>query len=385
MRGWTPTNAPASSSKRASMPMVLCRVLTRGLLPAIAALTAALVWQPVITFAQSSDAEELQELFEGYLDDEELSGGVLLVASHDERYVVAAGFADRRTGERVTPDTRFYIASTGKMMVASAILAAVDEGRIALDQTVEGFVSDIEYADQLLDAGPVTVEQLLNHSSGLSEYLTDTFLDASFIAPETRWTAAEALAYALDEPGMSAGRRFDYTNTNYVILGHILARLDGSLAESLQRWVFRRAGMMASTVGAPPDPGSLFARGYDYEGTDVSAIGWNSVLGDGPVITTIGDLESFARALFESQRIVSNSTRDDMVAPSALEASYGLGVGLEDDGIARWYGHEGSYDGFEAELRYYPDYALVLAYMVNGNQLSDASVLDEAAAWFFDE
>lgn len=348
-------------------------------------LIASLALTPVPALTQSSDKADLQALFADWLDEEEIAGGVLLISTPNQRLIVTAGVSNTQTQTPVAPDTRFYAASTGKMMVAAAILTAVDEGRIALDDPIDGFLATLEGADQLDRAGTVTIEQLLNHSSGLPEYLTDGFFDASFDAPTTRWSAADALAYAYDDQAVPPGRRFEYTNSNYVILGHILETLDGSLAQSLQRWVFRRADMMSTTVGAPPDPGPQFAHGYDVDGEDVSALGWNSILGDGPVVTTVGDLEAFARALFASQRIMSFASRDDMTTPSALEPHYGLGIGIDEDDFGIFYGHSGGYDGFEADLRYYPDHDLVLTYLVNGNQLSDSDLLDLAADWHFNQ
>ncbi|CAN0570963.1 unnamed protein product [Ectocarpus sp. 12 AP-2014] len=347
------------------------------------ALIASLALAPVAALAQSGDEADLQAMFADWLENEEIAGGVLLISSPEQRLIVTAGVSNTRTQTPVGPDTRFYAASTGKMMVAAAILTAVDEGRIALDDPIDGFLATIKDADQLDRAGTVTIEQLLNHSSGLPEYLTDDFFDASFAAPATRWSASEALAFAYDDVAIPPGRRFEYTNSNYVILGHILETLDGSLAQSLQRWVFRRADMMSTTVGAPPNPGDEFALGYDVDGEDVSALGWNSVLGDGPVITTVADLDAFARALFSSKRIISFGTRDDMVTPSRLDPYYGLGVGIDEDDFGTWYGHSGGYDGFEADLRYYPQHDVVLAYLVNGNQLSDNDFLDAAANWHF--
>ncbi|MEQ8658368.1 MAG: serine hydrolase domain-containing protein [Hyphomicrobiales bacterium] len=371
--------APRNTAKPQPAMNAWPDVVTRLVLIALLALT------PVPAFAKSGAEVELQALFADWLDEEEIAGGVLLISTPDQRLIVTAGVSNTQTQTPVAPDTRFYAASTGKTMVAAAILTAVDEGRIALNDPIDGFLASLDGTDQLDRAGTVTIEHLLNHSSGLPEYLTDDFFDASFAAPTTRWSAADALAYAYDEPAIPSGDRFEYTNSNYVILGHVLETLDGSLAQSLQRWVFRRADMMSTTVGAPPNPGDEFAHGYDVDGEDVSELGWNSVLGDGPVITTVADLEAFARALFTSQRIISFGTRDDMVTSSRLEPYYGLGVGIDEDELGIWYGHSGGYDGFEADLRYYPEQDLVLAYLVNGNQLSDSDFLDAAADWHFDQ
>lgn len=371
--------APRNTAKPQPAMNAWPDVVTRLVLIALLALT------PVPAFAKSGAEVELQALFADWLDEEEIAGGVLLISTPDQRLIVTAGVSNTQTQTPVAPDTRFYAASTGKMMVAAAILTAVDEGRIALNDPIDGFLASLDGTNQLDRAGTVMIEHLLNHSSGLPEYLTDDFFDASFAAPTTRWSAADALAYAYDEPAIPSGERFEYTNSNYVILGHVLETLDGSLAQSLQRWVFRRTDMVSTTVGAPPNPGDEFAHGYDVDGEDVSELGWNSVLGDGPVITTVADLEAFARALFTSQRIISFGTRDDMVTSSRLEPYYGLGVGIDEDEFGIWYGHSGGYDGFEADLRYYPEQDLVLAYLVNGNQLSDSDFLDAAADWHFDQ
>ncbi len=349
---------------------------------ATTALLALGIGQPA---AQDTYQAELEELFAEILREEGIPGGVLLVSAPNERYMAAVGVANLETGQPVTPDTRFYAGSTGKMLIAAAILVAVDEGRIALDDPIDRFLASIHGADALDRAGLVTIEHLLNHSSGLPEYLGEDFFIASYDVPETRWTVAEALSYARGKEAIAPGTRFEYTNTNYVILGHILATLDGSLAESLQRWVLRHAQMSATTIGAPPNPGDLFAHGYSPDGQDVSALGWNSVLGDGPIMTTAADLEAFGRALFTQQTIISNATRRVMGTPSELNPGYALGlvIGLDDFGI--WAGHAGGYDGFQADLRYYPQSDLLLTYLVNGNQQSDVDILTEAAAWFFSQ
>ncbi|MFK7793320.1 MAG: serine hydrolase domain-containing protein [Devosiaceae bacterium] len=332
--------------------------------------------------AEKTAERDLSRRLPAFLAAEEIAGGVVLISGPKGRFVITAGISDRQSEEAVHEHTRFYAASTGKMFIAAGILSALDDGQIALDDPISPFLATINGAHQMDRAGPVTIRQLLDHSSGLPEYLTDGFAEASWNDPVRRWAVSDALAFAYYDRAIPAGEVPEYTNTNYLILGHILASLDGSLEQSLQARVFDPAGMASTTLGAPNDPGPNFARGYDEDGRDVSAFGWNSILGDGPAITTVGDLEAFARALFGSEIILSTHARNAMIAPSALDPYYGLGTSVEEDQLGTWYGHSGGYDGFEADLRYYPDHDLVLAYMVNGNQVSDVSFLDIAASWY---
>lgn len=330
----------------------------------------------------ASSKDQLTSLLEGFMANEEIAGGVTLVSSPQGRYVAVTGASDVQTNQRVEPHTRFYAASTGKLFVATAILSAAEEGLLSLDDPMDRYLEGLSAAQSMQRADPVTIRQLLNHTSGLPEYLTDTFLDASYAAPDTRWTPNQALAFAADEAVRPAGEHYSYTNTNYVVLGHILAQLDGTLEASLQQRVFGPAGMATTSVGTPNTQSPDLAHGYDQDGSDVSALAWNSVLRDGPAITTIGDLEAFALALFSQRALLSPDFLEEMLTGSPQDRFYGLGVVIGSDDLGVWYGHAGGYDGFEADLRYYPQHDVVLAYVVNGNQQSDVSFLNTAARWY---
>ncbi|MEN0088524.1 MAG: serine hydrolase domain-containing protein [Pseudomonadota bacterium] len=326
---------------------------------------------------------DLQAELAAFLLEESLGGGVLLIDDLDEVITAAAGIANRQSGKRVKNDTRFYLASAGKPMVAAAILGAVTQDQIDLDAKALDYFPKPSNAAQLDGIGDVTIRQLLNHTSGLAEYLSDEYLSFTQANTSRKWNANSALSYAVGEPKVfAAGAAFEYTNTNYALLGEILAALDGSLSASLQKRVFDPAGMKTASVGAPANSADL-ARGY-VKGKDVSALGWNSVLGDGPVVGTVQDMRAFAKALMDG-RIMGGAQFSQMVTLSPGAQFYGLGMGVDADEFGRFYGHSGAYEGYEAEFRYYPGKGLFLAYAVNGNQQSEDNILDIAADWYFDQ
>lgn len=347
-------------------------------------LTAALFTILAAFAPLKSQANDAQNLLDSFLQEENLIGGGLLVSAPDERIVVSAGLADSKNKAKVTPQTRFYIASSGKMMVAAAILTYVEAGAIALDEPVWPHIKNIEGIERLANSRVVTLRQLLNHSSGLAEYLTDDFSNASFADPEKAWRVDEALKFALDEDASAEpDSAFEYCNTNYVLLGHILAQLEGSLSKALESKIFSPARMSESSVGKPADITDL-AHGY-ADDEDVAAMAWASELGDGPVITTLGDMEKFAFALFRDEAILGQAMLQEMLTGSTHEPTYGLGMGIERDDWGVWFGHSGSYDGFEADLRYYPDEKAVFVFMTNGNIDSDNSIMDASAQAYFGE
>ncbi len=213
--------------------------------------------------------------------------------------------------------------------------------------------------------------------------MDDEFGDASAKMPSKRWSASEALGFAFElEPAFSPETSFEYTNTNYVLLGHLLEHFDGSLNTSLNARVFEKANMKNSTIGANPKDPSL-VNGFNEDGDNASAQAWASVLGDGPVVSTASDVGKFMLALFKQQSLVGNEMLDQMLTGSKHDRSYGLGMGIDSNDWGKWYGHAGSYDGFEADVRYYPSSKTVMVILVNGNQLDDDAFLDQAAEIVF--
>jgi len=357
------------------------------------------VWLVVLTAASvgllatsmttvPAKSKGIQSILERYLEQEGLPGGVLLVSSPDRREVTVAGLADIDRGSPVGPDTRFYVASVGKMAVAVAVLQQVEEGLLSLEAPVMPLLGGVPEAHRLANIRTAKLGQLLDHSSGIPDYLTDEFTVA-FHARPRRLTPAAVLpfAFGLRAAGRS-GASYDYSNSNFVLLGDIVATADGvPFDQALQRRVLHRAGMRDTSIGADPQ-GRGLAHGYadlDDSGTaeDVSRFAWNSPLGDGPLVTTAADLERFLFALFRDGKLLQPATLARMSAASINEEGYGLGVERGRDRWGAWFGHSGSDDGFEAEARYYPGRRTALVVMVNGNSVSEDSILDAAATALF--
>ncbi|MBR9971059.1 serine hydrolase domain-containing protein [Magnetospirillum sulfuroxidans] len=351
-------------------------------------MSAGVLAHAVALAGTASAGDSLQSILQTYLAQEELAGGILLVSTPDRREVVVAGIADSATGARVSPGSRFYVASVGKMAVATATLQLVDEGVLKLDAPILPLVGGVPDLPRLPNAGKARLQQLLDHSSGIPDYLTDTFSDAFHAKPKTL-TPAFALPFAYGERATGRpGQAHEYSNSNYVLLGDIIATADAtSLDAALRRRILDRAEMTDTTVGAKSGDHRL-AHGYadlndDGAEEDVSQYAWNSPLGDGPLVTTAADLEHFLFALFRDGKLLAPAMLRRMTAPSAQEEGYGLGVELGKDRWGKWYGHTGVDDGFEAEIRYYPDRKTALVFMTNGNSISDESIIDTVVTALF--
>lgn len=311
----------------------------------------------------------------------DVPGGVLLLLSGPDGVarVAAAGLAERAKGRPVTPDTRFHIASTGKMMTAVAVLQLVQSGRIALTDAVVPLI-DLPGANRLANLGAATVEDLLTHRSGIPDCLRNAKATTAR-HPDPRWTAAEALTEAPCGDPTRKGA-YAYSNTNYILLGRIVERLDArSLAASFEERIFRPAGMTATTLGADPNAPDI-AHGYrtpksDGTRADASLYAYSSPLGDAPVTTTAGDLERFMTALFRRPGLLlSPELLRAMVVDRAgdSEDGYGYGIMVEDSEWGPKLGHPGRLAGFRAEAWYFPERDSVIILMMNGDENTDDDV-----------
>ena len=329
---------------------------------------------------------ELDALVEDYRVQAGLTGVSLAILDGGGTITATAGTrdGDGDGSGRITPDTRFYIASSGKSAVAAAILAYVADGALDLDDPALPLVADITGVEAIDNIDAVTVRQLLDHTSGLDDYLDDDFMDAAFDAGMAGISLERALSGVYGTPAFfQPGEGFEYSNTNYLLLGHILARLGGSISAAIEDKVIGPAGMTNTTIGLDAPTGTE-ARGR-VDGVDFSAVSWSNTYGDGPLVSTAADLARFAQALFGEKVLIPDALLTEMVAGSDQEPSYGLGMGIEEDELGIWYGHTGGFDGFEADFRYYPELGTAIAYAANGESSAEDSLIDVVvAAWLED-
>ncbi|MDV6260794.1 serine hydrolase domain-containing protein [Rhodococcoides yunnanense] len=239
----------------------------------------------------------------------------------------AAGLVERGGTEAASAEDEVRIASVTKSMVATVVLQLVDEGKLQLDQPVD------ELLPGLLPK-PVTVRQLLDHTSGVPDYLTgfDSAADIAsrsgdVVTDDELIDAALALPWPTDP-----GSAFVYSNTNYVLLGRIAADLDGkSIGQSLQDRIFDPLEMADTTYPTDAAIADDALHGYVLENgtytdvTDFDASIWSS---GAAVVSTVGDLNTFFRGLFDGTLIPQNLIDAMQVL---TPTGYGLGLLLGGD------------------------------------------------------
>ena len=313
----------------------------------------------------------LQGLVDSLARAHDLPGLVVAVRRDgEEPTLIASGHAELASGRRMMTRDRFRIGSITKPMVATVILQLVDEGSLSLDDSVSHFLPAV-----LPDGGRITIRQLLNHTAGLGDYVDDQgFVDAVFAQPARVWTPHELVAIGDAMPRSfppGAADRWEYSNTNYIILGLVAEAVGGEpIADMLQERVFEPLGMSSTFFATEPSLPAPFAQGYvDLIGLDDFVVGTlvsPTVAGAaGAVVSTAEDVIRFVEALAAGDLVspASHAARLTTVPASrvylpgeSIEFGYGLGV-LAADG---WVGHDGAIPGYEAEAYAKPDVGSVV-------------------------
>ncbi|MEV4090952.1 serine hydrolase domain-containing protein [Streptosporangium saharense] len=275
----------------------------------------------------------------------------------------AAGVADVETGRPVRPGMRHRVGSITKTFTAVAILQQVGKGRVDLDAPVARYLPRLLPADL---GRKVTVRTLLNHTSGIGDYVLGAFPSlaqgsaASLDEGRFRTIRPEELVrlgVAAPRTG-EPGQNWSYSNTNYVIAGLLLEKVTGEPAQRyITREVIRRAGLRETSFPRTPVIPGPHSKAYeslyglidpprDYSVYDMS---WAHTAG--AVVSTTDDLDRFYRTLLgggllpRAQLAQMRTTVPVTDAQGNVLMNYGLGLYAQDLPCGRFWGHDGGVFG----------------------------------------
>ncbi|GAA5065958.1 D-alanyl-D-alanine carboxypeptidase [Thermocatellispora tengchongensis] len=310
------------------------------------------------------------------------------VGTGSRRTVARSGVADRRTKEAMPPNGHFRIGSTTKTFVATVVLQLAGEGRLSLDDTVEKWLPGVVRGNGN-DGREITVRQLLQHTSGIPEYLRPATSPEQWRRERSRtWRPEQLVALAVrKKPSFAPGAEWGYSNTNYVLAGMIIRRVTGrGWDEEVERRVLTPLGLRHTLIpGADPRLPAPHARAYarftpDGALTDVTE--HDQTLGDaaGAMISTTGDLNRFFRALLGG-RLLPPAQLAEMkktVPAKALRAmgvtgaAYGLGLMYRPLSCGGGYwGHGGDEIGFSTRVGVTADGGRGVAVETTSRSLAD--------------
>ena len=309
-------------------------------------------------------AARMQQIIQNYVDNKSFMGSVL-VADHDA-IVLNKGYGDADLEWNIanTPDAKFRIGSITKQFTAASVLLLAERDKIKIDAPVKTYFPDAPPAWD-----KITIRNLLTHTSGIPNFTGGATWD-DFKRHDH--TPQESIALFRDKPlDFQPGIKFAYSNSNYILLGQMIERVSGMpYAEFLKQNIFTPLQMADTGVDVTSE--IILRRVQGYEPTtdgfrNADFVSMTIPYAAGFLYSTTGDLLKWERSLFGGKVLKADSLR--MMTTGGL-GDYGMGLFIRDAAHHGVITHNGSIEGFDTSLNYYPDRQITI--IVLGNVKTDA-------------
>jgi D-alanyl-D-alanine carboxypeptidase len=306
-------------------------------------------------------ARRLQGTLDRVRREQEIPGAAAAVVVPGEGvWVGVSGLADVQTREPVRAETLFEVGSVTKVFVAALVLKLAEDGMLGLDDRLSRWVPEFP------DSRRITLRQLLNHTSGTADFVTD----GRFLAAQRRrglaaaWTPQQLLRY-VPEPLAKPGERWNYSNTNYLLLGLAIERATHStVGRQLHRRLLPRATFDRIVFQGEERPRGAVAVGYRQLDADPeldptpnnpyvpSTSEATSAWASGNLLASAEDLARAGDRLFRGELLSARSRREMTQWVKAIFKPPEYGLGLAHDELAgeEVWGHRGDITGVHADL-----------------------------------
>lgn len=327
--------------------------------------------------------KELVSLLQNKYKDESFSGVVVIHQDNEEVFKMAGGYANRSFKVPNQVDTKFRIASVGKMFTAVAVLQLVEKGLIGLETKVIDFL-------QLNDtkiSPDITIKQLLNHSSGIADYCEEDDGDEAW---EELWkehpiyhvrVLRDYLELFKNKPAnFQPGEKFKYCSAGYILLGLVIEKVSNmDYFEYVRKNVFEPLHMKDTGFIQLDHVVENVAEGYELMDHGWERNIYTATPGPGPdggATSTAQDLLIFIKALQE-YRLINEELTNMMLSAQVIDEGsdgfkdykwrYGFAnyILLDDENKVVRGGHTGEEYGVSCRLYYYPEKNITVAILGN--------------------
>lgn len=308
------------------------------------------------SFGQSETKfEKIDSLLTYLASNNKFMGSIAIQESDKVVFEKNYGFADVKNKIKADASTRYKIGSITKMFTSAVIFQLVDEKKLTLDTKLSKFFPSIKNSEN------ISIENLLEHSSGIYSFTNDADYKEYAKLPKTRAELMKKIKAGnpVFEPGESA----EYSNSNFVLLGWIIEDLTKkTYAENIKTRIIQKAGLKNTGFASEikNEAISYHSNGKTWEQAekeDMSIPG-----GAGAILSNASDLTKFINALYSGKLI----SQPSLLAMTTTEKGYGKGILTMPFGERKFFGHTGGIEDFTSTLGYYPKEKFSVALLDNG-------------------
>jgi CubicO group peptidase (beta-lactamase class C family) len=309
--------------------------------------------------ALSEKIDEIVQAEAGY----DLFSGALLVAEGGEViYSGAFGFANKDHGVPNKPTTKFNIGSIGKVFTATLTMQLVQDGKIALTDPLSKYLPDCPYPEK----DRIQVRHLLNHSSGLANYMEHEDYEASKVKLRQ---ISDVLPMIYDQEVLfEPGQDHRYSNSAMVVMGAVIEKVTGmGYRDFLKQQILDPLGMEDTDLIYTEDVVRNRATGYTRLGHATyraDILGEPPAFSDGGIYSTVLDMFKFDQALYGDE-LLEEKYKQTMFTPEGPDRYAGYGWGVVTWGGTTVLMHSGGCPGFNADFRRYPEKGYTIIVLSN--------------------
>jgi len=335
----------------------------------------------IVSFGQLKESQAIDSIFAEWNTDASPGGALGIIKDNELIYAKGYGLANMEYNIPNSATSVFRIASTSKQFTAACIVLLAEKGKLSLDDTLKSLFPDFpEYASK------ITIRHLLNHTSGIRDYLQLSYLkglgDDDFYADENimKWLVNQS------DLNFAPGEEHLYSNSGYWLLGQIVNKVTGiNMAEFAKTALFEPLKM--NNTHFHNDHTRIVknrASGYLPAGSGKYKISMTmlDMIGDGGIFTTINDIKKWDDAYYESS-VLSKEFWSVMTQQGVLNngevIDYASGLMISKYKGLKTIRHGGAFVGYRAEVLRFPEQKLSIAIFANRGDANPSRMANEVA------
>lgn len=331
-------------------------------------------------------AQQMDEYLSALNKHYRFNGNVLVAENGKIVFQRSYGLVNFDTGRPLNDSSVFELASVSKQFTATGILLLKDKGKLQLTDSLSNYFPELPYPN-------ITIWHMLTHTSGLPDY--ESTMNAKWDKSKIAFNSDMIAFLAKEKPARSfePGKKWEYSNTAYVILASIIEKISGqTFAAYMKQNVFEPLGMahtrIYNTRRSLKDTIANYAYGFVYDDSLKKHILPDSVpdlkfviyldgmQGDGIVNSTTSDLLKWDRAV-KNHSLLKEETQKEMVKGQAImdtvkNSTYGFGVMIEKNDFGNMIAHSGGWPGYVTFLARNVDKDQTYIVLSNNNSNSPA-------------
>lgn len=340
----------------------------------------------------------LDSIFTSLYNQKKFNGNVLIADKGKPIFEKSYGIAEEATQRKLDPKTTFELASVSKQFTAMGIVLLQKQGKLNYDDKISKYIPELSFYDK------ITVRNLLNHTSGLPDYmeLFEKNWDASQFAVNE--DIIKEFAKYKPAPGFEPNQKYEYSNTGYALLGSIIERVSKqSFGDFLKAHIFKPLGMDHTLVYRSrykPQAIANYALGYEEDasgkkvlldsyGKDFYTYYLDGIVGDGMVNSTVEDLLKWDRALYTDKLVNDNDKKlifNEVTTDDGKQSGYGFGWKVNNSPkYGKIANHSGGWAGYVTYIERHMDNDKTFILLQNNLTRKTAIPIDEIRKVLYNE